>query len=416
MLTRNILEEIPENIKSSNQLLAEKFLQVFRNPVNFIPYLQSSVFANDLIASPVYVFGDIHGNIEDLHFFSDNIWKLGIDLTAGSFLFLGDYVDRGMNGLEVVAYLFGLKLLYPRKIHLLRGNHETRDVNGWEDHYKEKSFLYQCKERFGVELGELVWEECNLAFDRLPVAGVIDQEIFCVHGGIPRPVDGYEKELDSVLALPGVIGIMPPYEDEEDWVKQVASDCIWSDPAPEAIERKLPSSGFGESPRGGGAVMFGSKAIDKFLSRNNLSYIIRAHEAHAHGVAISKGARVFTVFSTSKDHRQGSRAMAGCILIDVEQIQVINRSPKYKNKYVHRRTSVSLDSLSLDEIEDRSRLGFIRSSAPDEDYYRLKMDIENESKRNKELIAQINNVNSLTNDENVENRDAEEITNYKPKF
>ena len=78
--------------------------------------------------SPVYVFGDIHGNLEDLHFFADNIWKLGMDLTAGQFLFLGDYVDRGMSCLECVAYLFGLKVLYPNKIKLLRGNHETRDV------------------------------------------------------------------------------------------------------------------------------------------------------------------------------------------------------------------------------------------------------------------------------------------------
>ena len=28
--------------------------------------------------------------------------------------------------------------------------------------------------------------------------------------------------------------------------------------------------------------------------------------------------------------------MAGCILVDFDKIQVINRSPKYKNKYVHR--------------------------------------------------------------------------------
>lgn len=79
--------------------------------------------------SPVYVFGDIHGNLEDLHFFADNIWKLGMDLTAGKFLFLGDYVDRGLSCLECVAYLFGLKLLYPNKIEMLRGNHETRDVS-----------------------------------------------------------------------------------------------------------------------------------------------------------------------------------------------------------------------------------------------------------------------------------------------
>lgn len=56
------------------------------------------------------------------------------------------------------------------------------------------------------------------------------------------------------------------------------------------------------------------------------------------------------MFSTSKDHRQGDKAMAGCVLIDNEKIQVINRSPKYKNKYVHRRTSISLQNLSSKEV------------------------------------------------------------------
>lgn len=38
-------------------------------------------------------------------------------------------------------------------------------------------------------------------------------------------------------------------------------------------------------------ISFGSTAIDNFLENNQLSYIIRAHEAHAHGVSLSKGAR-----------------------------------------------------------------------------------------------------------------------------
>jgi diadenosine tetraphosphatase ApaH/serine/threonine PP2A family protein phosphatase len=71
----------------------------------------------------------------------------------------------------------------------------------------------------------------------------------------------------------------------------VCSDCIWSDPAPDAMERMLDGTGFGDSPRGGGAVCFGHAAIDHFMENNGLSYIIRAHEAHAHGVSLSKAAR-----------------------------------------------------------------------------------------------------------------------------
>ena len=96
---------------------------------------------------------------------------------------------------------------------------------------------------------------------------------------------------------------------------QMASECIWSDPAGEDQEEsgELGIDGFGESPRGGGTICFGNKALDDFLSHHQLSYIIRAHEAHAYGVSLSKRARCFTVFSTSKDHNQGSKAICGYV-------------------------------------------------------------------------------------------------------
>jgi hypothetical protein len=137
--TDKILRSIGDPQKSPSMILAERFLSAFQKPLEYMAYLQSRDFANDLIEmcdavceilegearcvflqSPVYVFGDIHGNLEDLHFFSDNLWKLGMDITAGRFLFLGDYVDRGLNCLECIAYLFGLKVLCPNKITLLR--------------------------------------------------------------------------------------------------------------------------------------------------------------------------------------------------------------------------------------------------------------------------------------------------------
>ncbi|CAN0311922.1 unnamed protein product, partial [Ectocarpus fasciculatus] len=348
--------------------MAQRVIRMFKTPKEHATYLTSVKFARDMlrlcaragpifeneprclfIQSPVYVFGDIHGNLEDLNFFSDNIWKLGMNLTAGKFLFLGDYVDRGMSGLECLAYLFALKIENPDKIFMLRGNHELRDVNGWVEHYGERSFLWQCQDRFGDDLGEEVWEGCNAVFDRLPLASVIDHDIFCVHGGIPRPLPESTSRVQDILCVPSVAGVCPPNEYETFESQQVASDCLWSDPARDNQEMSLDATGFGESLRGGGAICFGAKAIDDFLAQGNLSYIVRAHEAHSEGVSLSKGAKVFTVFSTSKDHGQGKGAMCGCILVDFEKLLVINRSSKYKNRYIHRRDSLSLAALSLDD-------------------------------------------------------------------
>jgi len=388
--TANALRQLQNSNDNLPQIdetspLAKRILAMFQDPASHTTYLRSTQFAHDILklchtiknllqnsprcaflSSPCYVFGDIHGNLEDLHFFSDNIWRLGMSLTAGNFVFLGDYVDRGRNCLECVAYLLLMKLLLPHKVTLLRGNHETRDVNGWEEHYGERSFIYQARARFGDELGFLVWEESNKVFDRMPLSCVIDQDIFCVHGGIPRSMS-----IQDVLMVPRVAGINPPYEHESEKAQQVASDCIWSDPASEEQEHSTVNAdtGFGESLRGGGAICFGHKAVTDFLQRHNYSYIMRAHEAHADGVAVSKGARVFTVFSTSKDHNQGSKAMAGCILVDSEKLQIINRSPAYKNQYVHRRDSVSLANLTQYEIDVREKVGLVSSASADESEY-----------------------------------------------
>lgn len=86
------------------------------------------------LASPVYVLGDLHGNFTDVMHFERMLWHLTPTLSPTNILCLGDYVDRGTSSVEVIAYLLAYKVMNPRKMFLIRGNHEIRDI--------QKSFTF----------------------------------------------------------------------------------------------------------------------------------------------------------------------------------------------------------------------------------------------------------------------------------
>eukprot|EP00667_Euglena_gracilis_P003648 EG_transcript_3659 len=256
--------------------------------------------------SPVYVMGDIHGNFEDLLYFMKNLIQFGhLQYTSCKFVFLGDYVDRGDWSLEVVAYVFALKLLSPHTVFLLRGNHELHEVNGDLDGYGEYSFKAKCMQLLGNELGEDVWVAVNFVFQNLPLAAVVDGRVFCVHGGIPRYCGGVDKRMELLRNpdFPRFNSVMAqPTDSEERAVfRQMAMDLLWSDPATAEEESTLDSWGFGPN-RGRDSsdiLIYGEKAIEQFLSTFKLDVIIRAHEAKQAGVRLCKGGRVLTVFTTS---------------------------------------------------------------------------------------------------------------------
>lgn len=106
-------------------------------------------------------------------------------LTSASnhkYLFLGDYVDRGSHSCECILFLFALKVAYPDRIFLLRGNHECRSVTSRE--YQDGlSFCEECESKIGVD----AYDHFMKAFDALPLAAVVENNLgrwFCCHGGL----------------------------------------------------------------------------------------------------------------------------------------------------------------------------------------------------------------------------------------
>lgn len=83
------------------------------------------------VKAPVIIFSDIHGNFTDLlEFFRLLVpGMISLEEPKLNLLFLGDYVDRGPQSLEVITFLVCVKTLFPERITLLHGNHESSDIN-----------------------------------------------------------------------------------------------------------------------------------------------------------------------------------------------------------------------------------------------------------------------------------------------
>mmetsp|Transcript_28367 Transcript_28367/g.27309 ORF Transcript_28367/g.27309 Transcript_28367/m.27309 type:complete len:111 (-) Transcript_28367:84-416(-) len=91
-----------------------------------------------------------------------------------NYLFLGDYVDRGIFGLEVVICLLCIKMSFPKTIVLLRGNHESRNMT------ENFTFREEVISRYDNDIYNLFME----CFDAMPIAAIVDSKYFAMHGGI----------------------------------------------------------------------------------------------------------------------------------------------------------------------------------------------------------------------------------------
>ncbi|EAY07672.1 Ser/Thr protein phosphatase, putative [Trichomonas vaginalis G3] len=217
------------------------------------------------IDAPCYVVGDIHGNLYDLI----RILSMAKMPPQSRYVFLGDYVDRGQFSYEIVLLLFALQCQYPNDVVLLRGNHEFADVNSVYGFFDEMS---------AIENGQYLYDIMNKAFEWLPISCIIQNKIFCVHGGI-------SPDLNDTAQIEKMERPIKTCDDK------LLADLMWSDPTSE-------TKTYARSTRGLG-ISYGSTLVGDYLKKNNLLSVLRGHQCVQNGIQKALDGLVYTVFSCS---------------------------------------------------------------------------------------------------------------------
>jgi len=210
------------------------------------------------------------------------LFKVGGFCPDTNYIFLGDFVDRGYNSVETFLLLLALKVRYPDRMTLIRGNHESRQIT------QVYGFYDECFRKYG---SANVWRMCCEVFDFLSLGALIDNKILCVHGGLSPSITTLDQVLFMIRAIDRKQEV--PHEGP-------MCDLLWSDP--DNIEN------YQTSPRGAG-FLFGSSVTQEFLQVNNLELIARAHQLVMEGYKTHFKDTVVTVWSAPNYcYRCGNRA------------------------------------------------------------------------------------------------------------
>ncbi len=223
-----------------------------------------------------YVFvGDVHGSLEDLRAVLGRYREEDLRDDRLRMVFLGDYIDRGDNQLEVLTTLLELKSDYPDSVFLLKGNHEGVDVVVPSPHDFPEELVARYLISEGLKMYELF---INEVFKRLHLAVYFRDRFLALHGGLPTSTLYKAQSIREYLL--GSSGEAVP---------DVVIEVLWNDPIESSEEAQ-------ESPRGAG-MLFGRPVTDWVTRTFDVRLVIRGHEPCARGYKFNHGGRVLTIFS-----------------------------------------------------------------------------------------------------------------------
>nr|POE86946.1 serine/threonine-protein phosphatase pp1 [Quercus suber] len=208
------------------------------------------------------ICGDIHGQYYDLL----RLFEYGGFPPEANYLFLGDYVDRGKQSLETICLLLAYKIKYPENFFILRGNHECASIN------RIYGFYDECKRRYNIKL----WKTFTDCFNCLPIAAIIDEKIFTMHGGLSPDLNSMEQ----------IRRVMRPTDIPD---CGLLCDLLWSDPDKDI-------TGWSENDRGV-SFTFGPDVVSRFLQKHDMDLICRAHQVVEDGYEFFSKRQLVTLFS-----------------------------------------------------------------------------------------------------------------------
>lgn len=231
---------------------------------------------------PVKVFGALHGQLLDLlsHFkwHQAPVEAVG-DILYTTYVFLGDYADRGSHCLEVLTLLLSLKVAHPHRVALLRGQHENRHLN------YHLGLRLECERRLGAIEGFKVFDYLNRFFEHLSLAAVIGGSILALGPGVlPQSLTRFDqlKRYRKPLQLPHTSQPRPANALER-LNEQVLLECFTPGPL---------------MPRELGAVREAlPEQVKLICSRNDFATVVRSRPVPGKGFSFEAGGRVVSVTS-----------------------------------------------------------------------------------------------------------------------
>lgn len=298
--------DLEEKMYINNVLNHSEIMNLCDRVVKIIRNENSLVKING--GNSVRIFGGIHGQLIDLlHIFEHFSWPhfhRG-DILSMKYIFLGDYVDGGKFSLEVISVLFSLKIMFPDKIFLLRGNHEDTSVNSIS------GFRFECRQKFEVN-GDAIWERMNDAFEFLSISALFENKVLCIHSGIGKSI----RSIEHLSNIPKPIHINSEellkkseyYSSRLPEIDRRVFECLWSDISEQVHIDDPINSHIDETDVEHSREVhvlerdiysYDSYDIEEFMNKNSIKLIIKTSDDCRMGYKYSANGRVVSLISTT---------------------------------------------------------------------------------------------------------------------